>query len=523
MSDRLKLSDPKDDAEIARITVTQELMPDHQKFRDLENNIAALEAELAKKKRIKPAPAVVKQNKIGARKQGSFMAISTAPSINKTPVGPSMVPIPYPTVQRLTNSIGTARTVKFNGCGAYVLDSSTQPNCTGDERGTGKGVRSGTVSGEIKPVVGSSSVWIEGKKVVREGDACTMNGGNNPGVYVTPCVASSLSPKTASTSSNPQTTPLLHMLRPKSELQALLRAVQSDTINGNYPHPLPRPTAAERHQIGSILGEKNQAKLEPWDGDLRSPLQKFAEQNRALYDSSMGGAFRGVAKMLGASDAAVSAVGIFGESLDLAGAGAIARATSSAAHKTGMPSAKDGVKILPRQPRPKWTVSPDTLASAAKNKTEIYQAWKKDVGSHYKTVEESVEAFRVLVRDQSPWPAGYIPNQATLSPGTRVFMAMSPGQPNTSPGSFGTRSKISDQMDVRNKLAVKSAWKNEISHMVEYEVIKPLPVKEGPVGPQIDHRSGKYLPGKSDQVNFDIPKGVSRMDYLKIVKVTPLY
>lgn len=124
------------------------------------------------------------QNPVGARKDAGFKAISTAPSINMTPVGPSMVPVPYPTVQDLGNSINTAKTVKFNGKPAYLLDLTTQGRCTGDEPGTGKGVRSGTVSGEVKPVAGSRTVRIEGKHVVRDGDPCTMNGGNNPGVYV---------------------------------------------------------------------------------------------------------------------------------------------------------------------------------------------------------------------------------------------------------------------------------------------------------------------------------------------------
>lgn len=123
-------------------------------------------------------------NPVGARKDTGFKAISTAPSINMTPVEPSMVPIPYPTVQDLGNSINTAKTVRFNGRPAYLLDLTTQGRCTGDEPGTGKGVRSGTVSGEVKPVAGSRTVRIEGNHVVRDGDPCTMNGGNNPGVYV---------------------------------------------------------------------------------------------------------------------------------------------------------------------------------------------------------------------------------------------------------------------------------------------------------------------------------------------------
>lgn len=197
MSDRLKLSDPKSDAEVERVALTHELIADHQKIRALEQNIATLEKELAKRERSVPPSAAPPKNKIGARKQGSFMAISTAPSINKTPIGPSMVPVPYPTVQDLTNSTETAKTVNFNGFPAYLLDCSKQSTCKGDAPGTGKGVRSGTVSGEVKPIQGSRTVRIEGKRVVREGDTCTMNGGNNPGVYVTKCAARSIPSQTS--------------------------------------------------------------------------------------------------------------------------------------------------------------------------------------------------------------------------------------------------------------------------------------------------------------------------------------
>jgi uncharacterized Zn-binding protein involved in type VI secretion len=149
----------------------------------LDEQAAALDAQIRQACQPEP-PSPVASNKLGARKDARFMAICTAPSINWTPAGAGMVPVPYQTVQDLSNSMSTARTVRFNGLPAYLLDQTTQPKGTGDERGTGKGIRSGTVGGEVKPVSGCRTVRIEGKLVVREGDKCTMNGGNNPGVYL---------------------------------------------------------------------------------------------------------------------------------------------------------------------------------------------------------------------------------------------------------------------------------------------------------------------------------------------------
>ena len=82
---------------------------------------------------------------LGARKDGEFKAVSTAPSFNKTPVGSATPPLPYPVTQDLGDSVGTVPNVRLNGAPAYVLDQSTQPSCTGDAAGSAKGVKSGTV------------------------------------------------------------------------------------------------------------------------------------------------------------------------------------------------------------------------------------------------------------------------------------------------------------------------------------------------------------------------------------------
>lgn len=147
------------------------------------------------------------ENKIGARKCDSFKAISTAPSFNKTPVGTSIPPLAYPTIQDLSNSVTTADTVKFNTYPAYVLDQTSQPACKGDDAGTAKGVKSGTVNGEVKPTAASTTFRAEKKYVLRAGDPNTMNGGNNPGVYVTTQASSGAPAKTAAQTSNPTIEP----------------------------------------------------------------------------------------------------------------------------------------------------------------------------------------------------------------------------------------------------------------------------------------------------------------------------
>jgi RHS repeat-associated protein len=139
---------------------------------------------------------------LGNRKNSKFMAVSTAPSINKTPMGSSTPPVPYPVCHDLSNSVGIVPHVKLNSDPAYVLDQTTQSRCTGDEPGTAKGVKSGTVSGEVKPTSASGHVKITGKRVVRVGDTCTLNAGNCPGVYV---AAPALSAPGAST--NPPIVP----------------------------------------------------------------------------------------------------------------------------------------------------------------------------------------------------------------------------------------------------------------------------------------------------------------------------
>jgi hypothetical protein len=121
--------------------------------------------------------------KLGARKNSRWKAICTAPDFCKTPVGSSTPPIPYQVIADLGQSENCVPNVRFNGDPCCVLNPSIIPHCTGDEPGTAKGVRSGTVAGEVRPAGASTTVRATKKPVVREDDPCTLNGGNANGLY----------------------------------------------------------------------------------------------------------------------------------------------------------------------------------------------------------------------------------------------------------------------------------------------------------------------------------------------------
>lgn len=119
----------------------------------------------------------------GASKDSVLIAISKTPSFNYTSHKKDAV-VGFTLIQVIDNAVDTVEHTTFNGQPAYVLDQTTQPTCIGDEAGIGGGVRSGTVGGEVKPTSGSSSIFVGGKALVREGDTCTMNNENVEGTYV---------------------------------------------------------------------------------------------------------------------------------------------------------------------------------------------------------------------------------------------------------------------------------------------------------------------------------------------------
>lgn len=149
--------------------------------------------------------------------------------------------------------------------------------------------------------------------------------------------------------------------------------------------------------------------------------------------------------------------------------------------------------------------------------------FQRETRGEFATMAERQAAYR-HIRTGSPWPQGYTPVLEDAKVGERVNIAMGPIQDVRRPGAFATKSAIPNAEYVREDLAVKYAFKPEIGYVQEYEVIKPIPVLRGPIGPQFDTDLGRVLKGGADQVEFKFPDAIGadgkkifadRMEYLK--------
>ena len=106
-------------------------------------------------------------------------------------------------------------------------------------------------------------------------------------------------------------------------------------------------------------------------------------------------------------------------------------------------------------------------------------------------------------------------------------MAMAPTQSVGRPGAFAVdaaKTDIPSVEFVRENLAVKHFFKPDISYVQEYEVIKPITVVKGPIGPQLDLDLERVLKGGENQIEFKFPDSVGadgkkifadRMEWLK--------
>jgi hypothetical protein len=116
----------------------------------------------------------------GLRDTDEARIVSLSPDVCLTPVGSSVVPIPYPVVDFCGHDTNYTPSVRFTGKKAMVMRSCTS-HVHGDAPGTRKGVKSGRVGSICEPIGHADQVRAEGSHVIRHLDAFWMNNRNTKG------------------------------------------------------------------------------------------------------------------------------------------------------------------------------------------------------------------------------------------------------------------------------------------------------------------------------------------------------
>ncbi len=119
-----------------------------------------------------------------SRKIASAKIICTSPCVCLTPMGSSMVPVPYMIWAKLDDGGDTVTNVSFNGHEAFTMNSHTT-TCYGNEPGTGGGIISGVNLGYCRPLTNKDNMTIKGKKVIHDDCVFGMNCHSPKGVYNT--------------------------------------------------------------------------------------------------------------------------------------------------------------------------------------------------------------------------------------------------------------------------------------------------------------------------------------------------
>ena len=100
--------------------------------------------------------------------------VCLAPDVCLTPVGSSVVPIPYMIVSKLEWSDKTDSQTSFGGQKAFTMSSRTN-KVTGDEPGSKGGVKSGVNKGWCRPKSNKTSFTVAGQEVIQHDNVYEMN------------------------------------------------------------------------------------------------------------------------------------------------------------------------------------------------------------------------------------------------------------------------------------------------------------------------------------------------------------
>ncbi len=107
------------------------------------------------------------------------------PDVCLTPVGPVVVPIPYPNIAlSVTHVPSVFNVIIGGGLAENLLTSGTISN--GDNAGVAMGVASGLVMGPDRAMLGSFKTLIGGAFATRLTSVTMQNSTNSVGVSVTP-------------------------------------------------------------------------------------------------------------------------------------------------------------------------------------------------------------------------------------------------------------------------------------------------------------------------------------------------
>ena len=113
-------------------------------------------------------------NNVSARKDGSNYIASTGPDVCKTPVGSSIVPVPYSSIAFLGSAARVNKTVRMNGDPNFMLNSRT-PSSLGTEPGVKKGVKKSGHLGPAAAKVVTGSVFSRKWAPAKHKDKAIIN------------------------------------------------------------------------------------------------------------------------------------------------------------------------------------------------------------------------------------------------------------------------------------------------------------------------------------------------------------
>ncbi len=100
--------------------------------------------------------------------------ICLSPDVCNTPVGSSVVPIPYMIASKLEWGKQTVSNVRLGGEQAFTMASRTD-QVVGNEPGTAGGVASGVNKGWCRPQTNKSSCFVAGRELLQNDNVYEMN------------------------------------------------------------------------------------------------------------------------------------------------------------------------------------------------------------------------------------------------------------------------------------------------------------------------------------------------------------